>query len=332
MNEERRRLLAKIAYLHFVEGKSQTEISVELDIYRTTISRMITKAREEGIVKIEIKNYNIETFALEAYMQAKYGLKRIEIIDNQTAGTKEYLSEAISRRAANMVRHVVKEQDIVGISWGSTLRNMVEKLEVKTVKHVLFCPLAGGPSHINTKYHVNTLVYEMSRVMNGQTVFINAAVVQESERVAFNISQSSHFQKLMALWNTLDVAIVGIGGNLTYDISQWRDLLTQSDYDYLKKEAALGEVCCRFFNEEGTPVHNQLQKRILGLTLEQLGKVPKSIAVAYGEHKAQAILAVVKKKYINHLVTDKITVLKMLQLDNDHHFASDEEEKTEVRT
>lgn len=320
MNEERRRLLAKVAYLYFVEGKSQTEISVELDIYRTTISRMISKAKEEGIVNIEIVDYNDEIFALEDYVQSKYGLKRIEIIDNQGLETDKQLSDAISKRAASLVRHVIKEKDIVGLSWGSTLSEMVEKLEVKTLKNVSFCPLAGGPSHINTKYHVNTLVYEMSRVLHGQTTFINSTVVQETEQVAFGVLRSKYFQELLMLWSEIDVAIVGIGGDLAYNTSQWRDLLTPADYDQLRKEAAVGEVCCRFFNEEGKPVHNQLQKRIIGFTLDQLGKVPKSIAIAYGDHKAQAILATIKKNYINHLVTDKRTVLKMLQFEGDDSF------------
>lgn len=320
MNEERRRLLAKIAYLYFVEGKSQTEISIDLDIYRTTISRMIAKAKEEGIVNIEIIDYNAEIFALEDYVQSKYGLKRIEIIDNQTLETDKQLSDAISKRAADLVRHVIKEKDIVGISWGSTLSKMVENIEVKSVKNVSFCPLAGGPSHINTKYHVNTLVYEMSRVLHGQTTFINSTVVQETEQVAFGVLRSKYFQELLMLWNALDVAIVGIGGNLAYNTSQWRDLLTQEDYDILSKEAAVGEVCCRFFNEDGEAVHGQLQKRIIGLTLDQLGRVPKSIAIAYGDHKAQAILAIIKKNYINHLVTDKRTVLKLLQFDDDYTF------------
>ncbi len=32
-------------------GKSQAEIAAETGIYRTTVSRMLTKAKSEGIVK-----------------------------------------------------------------------------------------------------------------------------------------------------------------------------------------------------------------------------------------------------------------------------------------
>ena len=50
MKSERKRLLAKIAYLYYVEEKSQAEIAAETGIYRTTVSRMLAEAKKEGIV------------------------------------------------------------------------------------------------------------------------------------------------------------------------------------------------------------------------------------------------------------------------------------------
>lgn len=317
MKDERRRLLAKVAYLYFVEGKSQTEISEDLGIYRTTISRMVTQAREEGIVNIEIKEYDVGIFALEEYVQSKFDLRRVEIVSNRHDETQESLMDDIAKRAATLIRNTIREKDSVGISWGSSLRKVVENIEPRYVKNVSFCPLAGGPSHINARYHVNTLVYEMARIFKGKSTFINAMVVQETEQLASGILRSKYFEELLMLWNSLDLAIVGIGGELDQTISQWRDLLTEDDYSILVREGAVGELCCRFFNSEGETVHTQLQKRIIGITLEQLANVPKSIAVAQGENKAQAILAILKKGYVNHLVTDRKTILKVLELDKD---------------
>nr|WP_321292431.1 sugar-binding transcriptional regulator [uncultured Trichococcus sp.] len=317
MRDERRRLLAKVAYLYFVVGKSQTEIAEDLDIYRTTISRMVTQARDEGIVNIEINEYDVGIFALEEYVQSKFGLRKVEIVSNEYDETQESLMDDLAKRAAAMVRNSIREKDIVGISWGSSLSKMVDKIEPRNVKNVSFCPLAGGPSHINARYHVNTLVYEMARIFHGKSTFINAMVVQETEQLAFGILGSKYFKELLMLWNALDLAIVGIGGELDHNTSQWRDLLNEDDYSILEREGAIGELCCRFFDSEGEIVHTQLQKRIIGITLEQLARVPTSIAIAQGENKAQAILAILRKGYVNHLVTDRKTILKVLELDKD---------------
>ncbi|MGT2749402.1 sugar-binding transcriptional regulator [Streptococcus orisasini] len=318
MNKERRRLLAKTAYLYYIEGKSQAEISEEMDIYRTTVSRMLHRARAEGIVQISIKDYDSDLFALEEYIRQKYGLKKVELVADQFDDTLNTRLNNIAQTAAELVKASIKNEDTVGISWGASLSKVIDQIGTKTLDHVNFCPLTGGPSHINARYHVNTLVYRISRAFHGKGNFINAMAVQESASLAQGICRSKYFNTISDLWSHLDMAIVGIGGELTEsDASQWRDLLTKKDYDILHKEKAVGEMCCRFFDENGNTVHQGLQDRTVGLSLEEFAAIPKTIAVACGENKAAAILAILRKKYINHLVTDKSTILKVLELDQD---------------
>ncbi|MFQ7255285.1 MAG: sugar-binding domain-containing protein, partial [Streptococcus sp.] len=101
---------------------------------------------------------------------------------------------------------------------------------------------------------------------------------------------------------------------------QWFDMLTSNDFKKLESEHAVGEVCCRFFDQEGIPVYPELQERTISITLEELRKVPNTISLAYGDQKAKAILSVLKANYINHLVTDEATILKVLELDGDQQF------------
>lgn len=318
MKEERRRLLAKVAYLHYVQGKSQTLISKEMNIYRTTVCRMLAKAKEEGIVRIEIADYDADLFALEEYVRQQYGLEKLDLVPNQVEDTPADTLTNVSKTAAEVVRHTIKDGDKIGLSWGATLSSVIDELDPKAMKDVLVYPLAGGPSHINAKYHVNTLIYRLARIFHGNSAFINAMVIQEDEQLTKGIIQSKYFESILASWDQLDLALVGIGGEPnSREESQWRDLLTDADYAQLKQEEAVGEVCCRFFDQAGHPVYKGLQDRTIGISLEQLGRVPKTIAVATGKYKAKAILAALKAGVINYLVTDKETMLAVLALDED---------------
>ncbi len=71
MKDERKKLLAKLAYLYYVEDKSQSQIAAETGIYRTTVSRMLAEAKKEGVVKIEIENFDTRLFHLENYITQK---------------------------------------------------------------------------------------------------------------------------------------------------------------------------------------------------------------------------------------------------------------------
>lgn len=320
MKQERKKLLAKLAYLYYIEEKSQSEIARETGIYRTTISRLLTEAKKEGIVKIEIENFDARLFRLESYVKDRYSLKGLEIIPNLVDEPQESLEKRLAQAAASLVRSLIDHHMKVGFSWGKSLSNLVEEIGSKRLEGTVFYPLAGGPSHIHVRYHVNTLIYSMASKFHGECRFINATIVQENKELAQGILSAKYFEDLKASWEELDVAVVGIGGHVEKNNPQWFDMLTPEDFQELEEEGAVGEVCCRFFDQVGNPIYSDLQDRTISISLEQLKNVPNTVALALGETKASSILSVVKAGYINHLVTDEATILKVLNLDGVDYF------------
>ena len=180
MRNERKKLLAKLAYLYFIEEKSQAEIAAETGIYRTTVSRMLAEAKKKGIVKIEINNFDTRLFQLEKYVKEKYRLKGIDIVANVPDESTAELEERLGQSAANLLRALLDDHMNVGFSWGKSLSLLVEHLNPRHLKDIHFVPLAGGPSHIHARYHVNTLIYNMASKCHGDCNFINATIIQEA--------------------------------------------------------------------------------------------------------------------------------------------------------
>lgn len=321
MKEEKKRLLAKIAYMHYVEGKSQTTISKELDIYRTTVCRMLAKAKDEGIVKVEIKGYDSSLFALESYIQENYGLRKVTILPYQADLDRQENLNLLAKEGAEVLRSMIKDNEVIGISWGSSISALIDHITQKSLKGISVYPLSGGPSAIHANYHVNTLVYRLARLFHGQSSFINATVIQENAEIAKGIKKSKYFEKTLLSWDKLDWAVIGIGAEPdAQKDSQWRDLLMGSDYVKLRQLKAVGEICCRFFDKNGLSVDKDLQERTIGISLEQLRQVPNVFAIACGKEKANAILAALKVKCINYLVTDEETIKDLLAQDGDSYF------------
>ncbi|WP_440897418.1 sugar-binding transcriptional regulator [Amphibacillus sp. Q70] len=317
MKADKRKQVAKAAYLYFIEGMNQEQIAKEMEIYRTTVSRMITQAKKEGIVEIKIQNFDPEVFKLEYHVKNKYHLKHIEIVPTEEHDSISEKEENLSVAAANWIKKHINDNDVVGLSWGASVGNAVNRIENRYLENTVFVPIVGGPSHINSRYHVNTLVYELARKFHGESLFINATVVQETKQLAEGIFNSKYFQELRAYWAKLSMVIIGVGGPLSYKKSQWRDLLDHEDYEDLKLREAAGDCCCRFFDQHGKILKGRLDQRTIGLSLEELAKIPSSVAVARGKVKAKSILALLRKGYINTLITDQETVMEILRLDKD---------------
>lgn len=321
MKNERKKLLAKLAYLYYIEEKSQAEIAAETGIYRTTVSRMLTEAKKEGIVKIEIQHFDTRLFRLEKYVRQKYGLKDLEVVANLPDEPQSELDQRLAQSAANLLRGLLDDHMNVGFSWGKSLSLLVDHLGTRHLNDVHFVPLAGGPSHIHARYHVNTLIYSMASKCHGDCRFINATIIQENKELAEGILSSKYFEDLRSSWETLDLAVVGIGGYADENNRQWLDMLTERDFSNLEQAGAVGEVCCRFFDRSGQPVYPELQDRTIAVSLDRLKRINNTLAFAYGQAKVSAILSVLRAGYINHLVTDEETILAVLALDGDDQFS-----------
>jgi DNA-binding transcriptional regulator LsrR (DeoR family) len=121
-------------------------------------------------------------------------------------------------------------------------------------------------------------------------------------------------QRAVAAIERLDLAVVGIGAP-TPDSVTMRDgsIISQAELDELLARGAVGDVALRYFDAEGRPVHSEIDDRIIGISLEQLRRGPRVVAVSGGPDKVSAIRAALRGRLIDVLVTDSVTASKLLE-------------------
>lgn len=314
MKEDKKKLLAKIAYMYYEQELTQAQIAKELAIYRTTVSRMLSQAKKEGIVEIKINHFDASLFELEEKFKQTFGLTAVELIPTENDVNEETKEEQLAEAASAWIRRQLTDEMVIGLSWGASVGRAINKIDAKQLSNVSVVPVVGGPSHINSRYHVNTLVYELARKLNGTSLFVNATVIQETKELAEGIFHSKYFHDLKEYWKRLDFVIVGIGGPLSYHKSQWRDLLSAADYEELKLREAVGDCCCRFYDAYGKRLNGALNQRTIGLTLEELANVPQSVGIARGISKARSIAPLLEKGYLKTLITDQETAQEILRV------------------
>jgi DNA-binding transcriptional regulator LsrR (DeoR family) len=306
MNVLQRRIITKIAYLYYIEGKSQKEISQELDIYRTTVGRMLRKAQREGIIAFNIKNYDTELFAIESRIKDKYDLNEAIVVPDD-------LSQSLAEMAVQYLKKIIEPGDVVGVSWGKALENMVDGVRNISDLDACFVPLAGAPSEANSQYHVNGIIYDLAQKFNSRSVYINAAAVQPDVFAAQKVYRSAEYLKLKSYWQKMKIAVVGIGGPLTSMDSSWRDLLTAEDVVTLRQERAVGDCCCHFFNQKGEIIDQDLERRLVACPIEQFPQVDNVIGLAGSLDKVESIKTLLKMGLLDTLITSRDTAEALLQ-------------------
>ena len=74
VNQDRAQFLATVADLYYIEGLSQAHIAKRFGYSRSAISRLLTEARQNGIVEITIHHPLRRVRRLETRLREAFGL------------------------------------------------------------------------------------------------------------------------------------------------------------------------------------------------------------------------------------------------------------------
>jgi len=304
-NYKDNRLLIRIAHMYYDENKTQQEIADRLGVSRPSISRLLQKAREEGVVEIKI-NYG-ESFArLEDTLEKAFGIKEVIIIpfDEEGDALKRLLADA----AASFLMRALKDRDIVGISWGTTLAYVHEYLKNAPKLKATFVPLVGGVGQTKLDVHSNQIVINLARAFGGDWQLFHAPAIVDSLNVKNTILSDKNTRQVLELFEKCSVALIGIGAPLTpHSTMLETGYFSERELEQLKNTGAVCDLCSIFLNKEGKLCPAEINQRVIGISLENLDKIPLVIGVAGGTDKHEAVLAALKGKHIDVLITDELT-------------------------
>ncbi|WP_289058535.1 sugar-binding transcriptional regulator [uncultured Mesotoga sp.] len=303
--------MMKVCKLYYIEDKTQSEIARLVGISRPQVSRLLTKAKNEGVVRIEIdsgKVENLEEISIE--MKERFGLKNV-IVADEAADGGTIASIAVS--AAKFLSDYVKNGQLVGISWGRTLYETVERVVFNgELPNTTFIPLIGGVGQLRHEYQMNSIVEKIANSFHSNRYYLFAPAFIENAKTLNMMLEDSSIRFMSEMWKRLDLAIVGIGEPISLS-NAFKNIYDKEFLANLMKHAAVGDIAARFFNADGTPCVSG-NENILGISLDQLKEVPEVIGIAGGKEKAQAIHASIKAGYINSIVTDRSTALQILRM------------------
>lgn len=291
-----------VAKLHYQSDMAQVDIAKKLGVSTATISRLLTKAKAAGIVRIEVIELT-SSEDLTARLIQELGLKRAAVVDAPPANVLDSLSTPL---AGLLTQAGVVAGSVVGIGWGRAVRE-VTLAGLPRLPGVLTVALNGGMQQAEAHFQINEFVRQAAGQMGGTPHFLHAPYISSSSlRDAF--LRDPGVQQITSLWDRLDVAIVGVG--LTHAHHPAESSTATPDEQALSQAA--GDVLRHYVTESGDILHWEGETRMIAASPEQLRNTPLSIGVAATPEKAAGIIGAVRAKMINALVTDVTTAQAIL--------------------
>ena len=302
--------LLRICYLYYREEKTQEEISSLFGLSRFKVNRLLKEARNKGLVTIHIHDPLEKLTELEFKLTKEFGLKG-SIVVRANRFSEKTAQEQVGEAGADYLTHVIDGFRVLGVSWGRTLYHVVRNVKPLEARDLTVVQISGGLGTIEGT-DTNILTMMLSQKFGGRAYVIQAPVIVKNRLIKESLLGESKIREALDRAKRSDGVILGIGA-VDKGGGLWRaGFLDQKDEVRLKKAGAVGAMGGRFYNVYGETCFNDLDDRIIGLTLDELRKIKHKIGIASGSEKVDAILGALRGRLLDMFITDEKTAEGLL--------------------
>jgi len=303
-------LLIRVAWLYYIERLTQQEIGDRLHLPRVKVTRLLDRARDEGIVEIRIAKPTTH-LELERDLRQQFGLQDALVVPTPLNG--ERLRGALAEAAAGYLQALFRPGLVIGLGMGRTLAEIPDYIEPRGGSGCTFVEMVGGAGRADLGFDTYNVSWRLAERCGGMAIHVYAPVVVESEQARAALLQDQQNVSALEQAAQSHVGLVGIGpvdDDMLLCQLGYCDVRSTND---LRARGAVGDILGHFFDLQGRPVPAAVDSRIIGLSLDQLRAIPTTIAVAGGLEKTEAILGALRGHYVTVLITDTQTAQAVLQ-------------------
>ncbi|MFV0332550.1 MAG: sugar-binding transcriptional regulator [Tropicimonas sp.] len=313
MNELR--MMTRVAQMYHTEGRRQAEIAEYLRISQASVSRMLKRAQDEGIVRTTIIAPSGTFAELETGLRELFGLHEAIVVECSTDASGSVMAR-IGEAAAHFLEATLQSDEIIGVSsWSETILKMVDNIHpMRSGRAKYVVQTLGGMGDPTVQTHATQLTSRLAKLTGAQPRLLSAPGVAQSREAKLVLLGDVYVRGTMDLFGKITLGIVGIGAmEPSTMLARSGNVFTPTELAELAEAGAVGDMSLRFFDAEGKIVKTPLDERVIGMPLEELARVDRVIALAGGPTKTEAIQGALRTGSIDVLITDVFTASRLLE-------------------
>lgn len=314
------RLLVKVSRYYYEQELTQSEISKRLRLSRQKIQRLLSQAKNQGIVQITIRPVIGAFPDLEKMLENRFNLQEAVVIETTNFENQFVVAREVGAGAADYLMRVVQSRDTIVISWGGSISGMVNALYGSSRRSDLdgikVIQGLGGLGDPNKEVHAADLTRRLAQVLGGEAILLPSPAVAGSREARNTYLKDPFVDDVLEQARSGTLAVMGIGApRLDSILMREGKIVTEHDLEILKRKGAVGDMNLRFFNKNGEIVQSDFDQRVIGLTLDEIQKIERVVGVAGGAAKVSAVRGALVGHLVDVLVTDQITAKQVLLSD-----------------
>lgn len=284
-------LKTRVAWLYFVEGKTQDEIVSLTDLSRSRVLRILAASRRDGTVQIRVTSNLATCVELERALEERWKLTRAIVIPEpqDTAQTSAILGAELGA----YLSRTMSDRTTVGLGWGQTLSSALPSISPRQVDGTRVVSLLGGLTRVSS-VNPSEFAWRVADRLNAECHLLTAPVFAPDRETREALRNHPGIAELFSRARTLDMAIVSVGALTPHSVFYEYGLLSREEIASLESAGAVGDVLCHFIDEDGEVIRHPVNDRVVAVSPLDLRATRDVILVSGGWHKLKAITAALK--------------------------------------
>lgn len=301
---------ARAAWLYYHEDLTQGDVARELGVSRSTVTRLLKRAKSEGLVQISL-NVSSGTFKAEREIERVYGVQKLRIVPE--ASDEPTQKRWLGSVAAETLVEMMITSSTVAVSWGTTMQAMADAMIGEhPVPGAKIVALIGGFHNASQGTNTYEVARQFGQYFNAPATAMHAPVYVQEEAIARGLMDDPGIEEVLQLARKASIIVFSIGGTHERSTMSQLGFISADQREFLLQQGAVADISCRWIDRNGHPVLLPPSMNPISIILDELKTRPLRLAVAGGKDKHAAILAALRGGYVTHLVTDEGTAAYLL--------------------
>lgn len=295
--------------MYYLQDLKMDVIARHLGTSRSTVSRLIKRARETGLVEITLRPARTRAPGLSQTISRRYGIETYVAPVGDSASEVERLDQ-VALTTAKLIGTWFDSDMVLGIAWGTTLAAVGRRLVPKATRGSAVVQLNGAA---NTR---TSGIEYASDLISGFGAAFDATVHHFPVPAFFDYPETKaamwrerSVRRVLDVQRRADIALFGVGavgGGLPSHVYS-AGYLDAEDIALLHDEGVVGDVCTVFLRADGSYQDVALNARATGPTPVELHRIPRRVCAVAGDNKVVPLRAALAAGVVTDLVVDELT-------------------------
>lgn len=308
-----REIMRLVAELYYERDLRQPEVAAVTGFSVSKVSRLLSAAREQGIVHISVEPPSDARPPVAHELEERFGIP-VRI----TPGQQRDAASAARLAGLGAADHVVPwipHKGTVGIASGYTMASLVSAMPRLERPELVIVPVVGGWDTQHTFLDGNEVARRLAERLGAEAQTLLAPAVLDTPEMKEALLREPTIAATASTWAHLDLALLGIGGR-PESYPGYRtvvDRLGEASRTQLHDLGVVGDLAGHFLREDGSFV-DAWSSRTLAISVEGMRAASRVIGIAAGTSKAAPVLGALRTGLLHMLITDRLTAEAVVKL------------------